>query len=54
MFFNFSYGERVMGQSRLKEYLTQVNKEFVHQERLLTMSWWSANAEKMWAHDQKR
>ena len=34
MFFNFSYGERVMGQSRLKEYLTQVNKEFVHQERL--------------------
>lgn len=37
-FFNLLYGECVRGQSRLKEYLTQVNKEFVHQERLLTMS----------------
>lgn len=54
MFLNFSYGDCVMGQSRLKEHLTEVNKESVHQERLLTMSWWSGNAERIWAYDQKR
>ena len=54
MFLNFSYGECVMGQGRLWEYLTQVNTEFIHQEGLLTRLWWSGKAERIWAHHQKR
>lgn len=36
-----------MGQYRLWEYLIQVNKELVNQERLLTKSWWPGKAERI-------